>query len=105
MDEHICPLCGEEMTNCSHPQRPKWICEDCDCDENGIEVDYCEFCGEPFVAGDDKDCDCEDYDDGYYYDDWDDSEDIDICPDCGEEYDENGEPTCDCQFEEYEDEE
>lgn len=72
--EHPCPCCGKEMTNYTKPQRPKFVCDECCCDESGLEVDYCEGCGEPYVCGDDKDCDCGEY------------EQYEYCEKCGHDY-------------------
>lgn len=77
-----CPTCEKEMTDHSKPQDPFFICEDCECDESGLEIDFCD-CGTPFVCGDDKRCECEEYGEDYgdceecdddYYDDDDDEE-------------------------------
>jgi hypothetical protein len=57
-DNMKCPNCGGNMIDYSKPQRPIFICEDCNGDESGIEVEWCEYCGEPIGFG--YDCDCED---------------------------------------------
>lgn len=53
-----CPMCGKEMVDHGGPQDPFYICEDCGCDECGLEIGWCD-CGTPYICGDDPRCDCD----------------------------------------------
>jgi len=41
--EPLCPLCEQEMIR---THRGHYWCGECDCDESGLEVCFCEYCGE-----------------------------------------------------------
>ena len=56
-----CPNCYKEMLDYSNPQDPFYVCPNCGSSASGLEVAWCD-CGEPYVVGDDKRCDCEDTD-------------------------------------------
>ncbi len=62
MEEHICPCCGKEMQDHSKPCRPFWVCEECSCDESGIELEFCENCGD-YIDSSYGECECSDYED------------------------------------------